>query len=336
MHYETTVGLPNAPTVQLAVFNEGSTAVVRVATYGRGVWQIPLVTAGTVRTTASATPTSLTFPAEQEETQSAPQQVLVKNTGTFTLTVTSLSVTGDFAEIDTCADPIAPGDACTVNVTFLPVQTGQRTGVLTIFGNIPGGQVTVALSGTGNPGASVVLLPQQLTFPQTLVGHPAGAQNVTISNTGGTTASLTSETSTGDFAITVNTCSNSLSVNSGCTISIVFTPSTSGSRSGLLTVVDSVGTQTAQLTGTGLAPATDALSPATLTFAAQVIGTASQFQQVTLTNTGDQALQLIAAQATGDFSAVNNCGTSLAGHSSCVISVEFVPAKIGSEQGRSR
>ena len=326
-------GLPNAPPVQLAVFNEGSTAVVRVATYGRGVWQIPLVTAETVRTTANATPTSLTFPAEQEETQSAPQQVLVKNTGTFTLTVTSLSITGDFAEIDTCADPIAPGDACTVNVTFLPVQTGQRTGVLTIFGNVPGGQLTVSLSGTGNPGASVVLLPRQLTFPQTLVGHAAGAQNVTISNTGGTTASLTSETSTGDFAITANTCSNSLSVNSGCTISLVFTPSTSGSRSGLLTVVDSVGTQTAQLTGTGLAPATDALSPATLAFGAQVIGTASPLQEATLTNTGDQALQLIAAQATGDFSVVNNCGTSLAGHSSCVISVEFVPTKVGSEQG---
>jgi hypothetical protein len=326
-------GLPNAPPVQLAVFNEGSTMALRVATYGRGIWQIPLVTAGAVRTTATATPASLTFPAQQEETQSAPQQVLVKNTGAFTLTVTSLSATGDFAEVDTCANPVAPGDACTINVTFLPTQTGQRTGVLTVFGNVAGGQLTVALSGIGNPGASVVLLPQQLTFPQTLVGHPAGAQNVTISNTGGSTASLTSETSTGDFAITANTCSNALSANSGCTISIVFTPSTSGSRSGLLTVVDSAGTQTAQLTGTGLAPATDALSPATLTFSAQVAGTASQPQQATLTNTGDQALQLIAAQTTGDFNAVNNCGTSLAGHASCAISIEFVPTKIGQEQG---
>jgi hypothetical protein len=55
--------LPNAPPVQLATFNEGSTSMLRVATYGRGIWEIPLVTAGAVRTTGTATPVALTFPA---------------------------------------------------------------------------------------------------------------------------------------------------------------------------------------------------------------------------------------------------------------------------------
>jgi hypothetical protein len=325
--------LPNAPPVQLATFNSGSSSVLRVATYGRGIWQIPLVTAGTVRTTATATPSALTFPARQVQTQSAPQQILITNTGRITLTATGLSTTGDFSQIDTCGTPVAPGDACTVNVSFLPVQTGQRTGVLTVFGNLPGGQITVPLNGVGLAAASVVLTPRQLTFPQTLLGQTGAAQNVTISNTGGASVGLTSESVTGNFAITANTCGTTLSANTGCTIGIAFSPSASGPQSGTLTVADGAGTQTAQLAGIGLAPATDSLSPASLAFGQVVVGSASQPQQVTLTNNGDQALQLIAAQTTGEFNTVNNCGASLAGHSTCAISAQFVPTGIGQQQG---
>ncbi len=325
--------LPNAPAVQLATFNAGGTSLLRVATYGRGIWQIPLVTAGVVFTTATAAPAALTFPAQQEGTQSAPQQVLIANTGTAALTVSSLNVSGDFEETDTCSAPVAPGNTCAVNVTFSPTQTGARSGVLTVFGNVSGGQLTVSLAGTGTPGAAVVLTPLQLAFPQTLVGQTAAALDVTISNTSAAAASLSSEAVTGDFAISANTCGGGLNTDSGCTLAISFTPSASGIRSGTLTVVDSAGTQTAQITGVGVALATDSLSAASLSFSAQAIGTASPAQLVTLTNSGDRALQLIAAQVTGDFLVVNNCGTSLSGHSSCALALQFVPAKTGAEQG---
>ena len=63
-------------------------------------------------------------------------------------------------------------------------------------------------------------------------------------------------------------------------------------------MTDDAGTQTASLSGTGDSPATDALSPLTLSFAAQQLTTASAVQQVMLTNNGDAALTLIAAQIT--------------------------------------
>lgn len=230
-----------------------------------------------------------------------------------------------------------PGDACTVQVTFTPSQTGQRTGALTLYGNISGGsasgQLTVPLSGTGVPGAAVVLTPLTLSFPETLLGKTAPSENITISNTGGVVASLTSEAVTGDFAISSNTCTGSLNPNSGCTVSISFSPTASGSRAGVLTVADSAGTQTAQLSGIGESLATDGLAPLNLTFAPQVVGTPSLTQQVTLTNNGDQALQLIATQVSGDFNAVNGCGTSLAGHSTCAIAVNYVPTQLGTEAG---
>jgi hypothetical protein len=94
-----------------------------------------------------------------------------------------------------------------------------------------------------------------------------------------------------------------------------------------------VGTQTAPLTGTGQAPATDALSPSSLTFAAQQVGTVSASQQVTLSNSGDQLLTGIVVAATGDFTAVNNCGTTLQGHGTCSIAVSYVPTVAGAESG---
>ena len=329
--------LPNAPVVQLASLNEGSTSVLRAATYGRGVWEIGLVTAGTAMTTARATPTSLTFPGQQIGTLSATQTVAIINTGAITLNATQVSISGDFAETDNCANPVLPGDACTVNVTFTPSQTGQRTGLLTVYGNISGGsaagQVTVSLSGTGAPGAAIVLSPQTLSFPETLLGKTTTAQDVTISNTGGVTASLTSESVTADFSITANTCGASLAPNTGCTLSLAYSPAVSGTETGSLKIVDSAGTQTLQLTGMGEAPATDGLAPLSLTFAPQAIGLSGATQQVILTNNGDQELDQVAILLHGDFSAVNRCGTSLAGHSTCAIVVSFVPTQVGAESG---
>ena len=55
---------------------------------------------------------------------------------------------------------------------------------------------------------------------------------------------------------------------------------------------------------------------------------------MTLTNNGDVALTLVSATvASGDFNAVNHCGTSLAAHSTCSIAVTFTPKSVGSLTG---
>ena len=166
------------------------------------------------------------------------------------------------------------------------------------------------------------------------MGSVSGAQFVTISNTGGLTATLGTPVLSGDFTITANTCGAPLAANVGCTVGIAFAPTASGARSGTLTVTDSAGTQTTSLTGLGVQPATDALAPLALTFGAQQLNTASATQQVTLTNSGEAALVLVAAQITsGAFTVVNGCGNSLNGHSSCSMLVAFVPKIVGPGTG---
>jgi hypothetical protein len=102
---------------------------------------------------------------------------------------------------------------------------------------------------------------------------------------------------------------------------------------GTLTFTDGGGTQTVGLTGTGGAAPTDSLSLAALNFSATAVGALSAAQTITLTNSGAYALTSIAISVSGAFQVSNTCGTQLAGQASCVISVVFAPAQLGSLSG---
>jgi hypothetical protein len=333
--------LPNSPVTTLAAAaamptGDGRTGELRAGTYGRGIWQIPLLTASAPATPAiTLNPSTVTFPTQQVATSSLYAPITVTNTGTATLTVTSIVTSSDFKETDTCIGaPVLQGGSCVVQVAFLPMAVGNRSGLLTVYANVPGGQATAALSGIGTAAAVVVLTPLNLTFPSTNVGATSAPQAITISNTGANATTLQPPIITGDFAISANSCGSTLGPGSGCTLLVVFAPTVSGTRSGSITVVDGAGTQVATLMGTATNPATDTLAPVALTFAAQQLGTSSAAQQVTLTNAGDVALTLIATQiVSGDFNVVNGCGNSLAAHSSCAITVTYTPKSIGAQTG---
>ncbi|GHO50225.1 N,N-dimethylformamidase beta subunit family domain-containing protein [Ktedonospora formicarum] len=75
------------------------------------------------------------------------------------------------------------------------------------------------------------------------------------------------------------------------------------------------------------------LSPASLSFGNQNVNTASSSQNVSLINNGNSSLTLNSISLTGanasEFSQSNNCGSSVAAHASCIISVSFTPASQG-------
>ncbi|HSY36253.1 MAG TPA: choice-of-anchor D domain-containing protein [Acidobacteriaceae bacterium] len=337
--------LPNTPILSLAAAatlptGDGRFGLLRAGTYGRGLWQTPLLTATTASVAAiTLSASSLTFAAQQVATQSAAQTITVSSTGSAPVVFGSLGLAGDFTETDNCAgQTLAVGSSCSVQIVFAPTATGARSGQLTIYANVAGGQATVSLNGTGTAAAAIVLTPLTLNFPATLVNQTAASQSITVSNTGGTSATLSTPVlsgNTGDFAIFANTCGATLAADTGCTLSITFTPTASGARSATLSVTDNSGTasaatQTASLTGIGNAPATDTLSASALNFTVQQIGTTSAAQTITLTNSGGVPLTLIAASVSpGDFSVINACGNSLAAHATCAFNVIFSPTAIG-------
>jgi hypothetical protein len=328
-------GLPKAPVVELsAAPATASLNVLAAATYGRGVWQIPLWTAGTQLTEATANPAVLTFGAQAYGTTSSAQTVTLTNTGGIALTPTAIAVGGAFSETDNCQNAtVNAGSSCAINVTFTPTQSGSLSGTLTISANVPGGQVEVALSGTGGAPGSVLLAPATLSFGQVKVGSTSDALQVTVQNGGSSALSITSVNAGAPFVLASNACGSSLAANSQCQLTVQFAPVQTGAASGTLTIVDGSGTQTVALSGTGGVAPTDTLSVTSLSFPATVTGQLSAAQTVALTNSGDLALTSIATTVSAGFQTSNNCGTQLAGKSSCAISVVFAPAQTGSQTG---
>src|SRR5205807_1212492 len=75
------------------------------------------------------------------------------------------------------------------------------------------------------------------------------------------------------------------------------------------------------------------LSPKSLTFSAQLVGTTSPAKTVTLTNVGTTSLSITGIAITGtnprNFAQTHTCGSSLAAGASCTMRVTFKPTTSG-------
>ncbi len=210
-------------------------------------------------------PLTLKFSSQATGTTSASQAVTLTNFGTATLTFSSIVASTNFGETDNCTAGVAGGGAsCTINVTFQPTTTGDLTGTLTITDSAGGSPQVVNLTGTGTtPAPAVTFNPTSLTFSDQAFQTTSAPQTATITNSGSATLNISSIAAAGDFAET-NNCPASLNPGTACTVSVTFTPSTTGSISNSLTVTDDAtgSPQKLSLSGTGVAVYSLAVNPA--------------------------------------------------------------------------
>jgi hypothetical protein len=329
-------GLPDAPVAALSAAPAGAGDPVLVAaTYGRGIWQTPLWSAATELTTVTATPPSLSFGSQTVATASAAQTVTLTNTGSAVFIATAITLSGAFSETDGCVNTAVPaGASCAIGVTFVPAATGTQTGQVMVQGNVPGGQLTIGLSGTGTAANVVTVAPDVLSFTQEEVGQTSASLPVSVTNTGAAAVPITSVAVSGPFSIASNACgTTSLAGNAACQMEIAFTPAQAGPATGALTLIDGAGTQSVELTGTGVSAPTDTLSATSLAFPATATEQLSAAQNVTITNSGGLPLESIAVVASNGFVFTNGCGTELAAGANCSIAVEFAPLQRGSATG---
>jgi hypothetical protein len=88
----------------------------------------------------------------------------------------------------------------------------------------------------------------------------------------------------------------------------------------------------APVTQTVLTPVVN-LSPTSLNFGNQKVGTTSAGKTVKLTNRGQGALTIAGITTTAGYSQTNNCGSSLGSNTSCTITVKFRPSALGTQNG---
>jgi N-acetylneuraminic acid mutarotase len=248
------------------------------------------VTANFTSTSAIATltPPTLTFTAVTGTT-SAAQVATLSNTGTATLNITGITVTGtnptDFTittGANACGTTLAVGASCSIYVTFTPASATSFAATLLVADNAntqapavvhhagteatqAGSTQSLSLVGNGTAPATpaATLTPPTLTFAST-TGTTSAPQIATLANTGTATLNISGITITGtnpsDFAITTgtNACGTTLAASSSCSIYVTFTPASAATFSATLSVADNASgsPQTSALSGTGTSAVT--------------------------------------------------------------------------------
>ena len=136
----------------------------------------------------SISPASLSFPGQLAGSMSSAQLIKLSNTGNATLSISSISSSGDFIQSNNCGLNLAANANCSISVSFKPSAGGNRTGTLSITDNSAQSPQTANLSGTGqdfylsvSPSSVIVNAGQSANL--TLAISPDGGFNQPISLT---------------------------------------------------------------------------------------------------------------------------------------------------------
>jgi hypothetical protein len=283
----------------------------------------------------------VTFTNQLVGTTSASQQVMLNNTGHAALTISSIAVTGtnsgDFSQSSTCGSSVAAGASCTINVSFQPTATGTRTASIIITDNASDSPQNVSLTGSGVAPVATFSA-TTVSFTNQAVGTSSAAQGLYLTNNGTGTLTISSVAingaNAGDFSQT-NNCAAGAPSGLSCQFSITFRPSTSGTRTASMMITDNASGSPhgILLTGNAVGPVAS-LSPSSIKFPNQFVGTSGLPQTVTLMNTGAAPLVIVSVTTSpSDFGQVSSCGNSLSPGSSCAIGVFFDPVASGGRTG---
>ena len=180
---------------------------------------------------ATLTPATQDFGTEPVGFNSPVETFVWTNNSSFASSVTLLTGSGDFNVASNNCNSVAAGASCQINMVFNPTAIGPRTGTLTVGSS--GSNLTSSLTGNGIP--DLVLSTTALTFGSLDVGASA-TQVLQVTNSASGPVALPALATTGDFSVSTN-CPTLIASLANCSISVTFTPTTTGPRNGTLAVV---------------------------------------------------------------------------------------------------
>lgn len=314
---------------------------------------------------------SAVFGDQVVKTTSVGQILTISNTGDQPQAILGIGTSlPDYTTISTCKAALNPGTSCQVTIRFSPTQIGLRSDYITV--QIPGGYYypTVTLSGTGVLAAAgtgtVQFSESAVNFGSIAVGLTAGTQTISLMNTGTTPVTIngiavstkTSGAGAADFSMeplpspysqgacgyqysaTTPTFPYQLSPQTGCSITVSFTPSLASQETGTIAVSDSAtgSPQSLSLSGIGQHSVLPLIiDPSNMAFPSQPIGDESGAQSFTIANMGEDVAIIERAYTTGDFAVVDTgstCeGAKLDPLESCQLNVIFNPTAVGARTG---
>jgi uncharacterized repeat protein (TIGR01451 family) len=275
--------------------------------------------------------------------------VTFSNSGTDQTFLTGLNTVGGTAEFFlvfgsalTCQDSgvgfiVPAGGSCSVGVTFAPTGIGAKSSTFRVRNTSSDGTQFIPLTGNAiNPGLAPS--PADVSFAKQVVGTTSATMPVTVTSTGTTGLTVTGASASGDFAADASDCTaKQIGPGQACVIQVSFAPSSSGDRSGTLSIRSNAQSSpdTVALSGTGSAPVIT-VSPNSLHLGSVLVGSSSEPQTVTVGNAGDSPLTVQSATASGPFAASDDAcsgGGAIQPGATCQIAVVFAPLIAGPATG---
>lgn len=209
-----------------------------------------------------ADPGAIDFGAQTIFTRSNARTYTLQNVGTMPLTILKVELRDvdlkQFVLGNHCADALAPGAQCTVDVSFAPDALGLKHAKLAIVIQLlsgTNGVVTRDLAGTGVLG-SFTLQPTALWFGSYAVGTTSSLKSIVVRNTGASVLPIRGialgGTDARDFSQRSD-CPEVLQSGGSCSIGVRFEPTVTGARHAAVTVWGGGGarSKSASVNGTG-------------------------------------------------------------------------------------
>jgi len=306
---------------------------------------------------------SVDFASVNLGNSSVAKGIVIRNTGTATLTGLSLVLdgnhAGDFTVSALSSNQLAPGASTTLLVSFKPTASGARSAAMHIGSNdsdenpfdisLTGGgialpEIVVTRAGSINLTDGAASVP----FGTVNLGSSSSSQSFLITNSG--TAALTGLALTVDGTGRADFTASSLNVTSlapgaSTAFSVGFTPSAAGIRVAAFHISSNDSDENpfdVTLIGTGLAVPEIAITgpdssnlvdaASTLTFPGVALGSPTVSQTIVISNTGTAALTGLSASLTGigraDFS-IDTLPSALAAGAKASFVISFKPATAG-------
>src|SRR3989449_697561 len=329
-----------ARTATVTITDDAASSPQSVSLAGTGI--VPAVTLA---------PTNLAFGDQRLSTTSPVQTVTLTNSGTATLSITSIALTrfnpGDFAIAagTTCTNgaTVVAGASCLLNLTFTPTAASART---FFFNDTATTEIYTLSLHDALPifVPAVTLAPTNLAFGDQRLSTTSPVQTVTLTNSGTATLSITSialaGSNPGDFAVAgsgVAPCplaGGPVAASASCAFTVTFTPAATGARTATVTITDDApgSPQSVSLAGTGIVPAVT-LAPTNLAFGTQRLSTFIFNDTATLDICAISPLNTLpislAGLNPGDFAiaAGTTCtnGATVVAGASCLLNLTFTP-----------
>lgn len=298
------------------------------------------------------TPASLAF-GTVAVGQSEAKTAALKNSGGSDVTVSKASVSSAAFTINGLTLPVtlAAGQSTSLTVTFAPKSSGSASGSVAVSGSASltmsaasgtSGSSSTSTSaslpvlGDGTSAGQLGVSPVSVAFGNVTVGSTQ-SQTVTLTNSGGTSATISQATATGSgVSISGLALPLTLAAGQSSTFQVTFAPTSAGPVTGSLAITSTATNSNlaVAITGTAVTLGSIAFTPASISFGDVQVGT-SQSQPATITNSGGTSVTITKATAAGAGFSVSGLTLPLAlgpGQSSA-FSVTFAPQTSGNVSG---